>query len=145
MTINIKDLTLKERSTKATLTVGDGENRRAVDITLYFGSLTPRLWQEMNQIEDKPKEKEEEISGNKTVLVRQLVLIKTRSDEIVDDAGTSVELTADYLDTFDVFNLKAMMEAIMRESLPKQVSLPPTEDTSSKENPVSAEAISQTG
>ena len=132
-------LIIRERSTVVTLTAGDGDDRRAEDVKFFFQALTPKVWEEISLI--KKGEGDE-----KAVLVRQLVILKLRSDDILKDEGSSpMPLTEDYLDQWDVFNLERVLSAIMEESLPKAKSLPPTGDSSLKGEQESAEATSLTG
>ena len=76
------------------------------------GRQHAQVWMDFEEIR---KQRE----TTKDILVHQLLRIKLRSDEIVDEQDKPVPLTEDFLKHWEVFNLEAAMQTVMAESLPK--------------------------
>lgn len=129
MPIKFSETSIKRRTSKATITIGDAHARRAEEIRIEFNAITPERFDAINAMEKAP---DAEASPN-AVIARQLAYLQVSSPDIVEDDGvTPTELTAERLLLWESTNLASLQLAVLGESLPKQRSLPTTEDTSSK-------------
>ncbi len=123
MSITLDTLTVKRRATKASLTLGEGEEKRTEEVRISFNTVTPKLFDELTAVADQK-------SVDQPTAVRQLVMLEIKSDEILDGEGNPAQLSEELLGQFSASNVSAILSAIMDEISPNVTSLPPTNSTS---------------
>jgi hypothetical protein len=126
MAIKFSETVVGRRKSKTVITIGDGETRRAVEIRLEFNGVTAERFDHIEELEKAGQ------AVNVTQAL-QLAYLEVSSPDIVEEDGvTPIPLTAERLLTWENINIQAMKFAVLGESLPKSMSLPTTEDSSSK-------------
>ncbi len=110
MSLNISALTNPRRNGYATLPFQDGDKLREERVRISFLKPTDQVWRETMGIVDAAKGEDED--SQKSVIIRQLLMLDVQSPDIEDSPGVAHRITEADLNALDLEQLGRLMEGV---------------------------------